>query len=565
MAHNLGSLFRLLRARGFVPIQGNGEQKRFEGELLSKKGAVKISLSITDWNFLSYPEITLLDKPSFLPDLMPHIDIHNNLCYFASGSIVLDIYDPEVAITQCLDQATALIDRIASDPAYRVSDIQDEFLAHWEFGQESLPWPVLLGPVTPQAQYANYSFIDIAGTRRAIITSHTTDVTVLAKSLQSENLSETKCKCWIFKTDIMPTVPASMPKTIKELFLWLKVWDSTIYQGVQHVLEKETSYLEYSFISFAINTPAGWLGFAFDLYKIPHLNIKGRPKNIRPSTYRQHLHGKGGNREFLRLSITDLSPDFVHNRNLSFPDLSNKNIFLIGCGAIGSYLSHTLVKLGAGTGGGILQLIDFDTLQPENLGRHLLGYPSLFKHKSKALAEELFKQFPFSNIQYSVDNIASYPKNKLFNSTLVIDATGDEAVSEFLNKTRLDLNTKVPLMHVWIKGNGDCVQALWTDNSGGGCFRCLKSTDPLHYRQDRFPVLKTHPERRHYRGCHAFTPYAVASPIQAAALATDLLSAWLQGDPSPKFRTRSVETANVRQVKNQNITKIQGCAACGKA
>jgi hypothetical protein len=169
------------------------------------------------------------------------------------------------------------------------------------------------------------------------------------------------------------------------------------------------------------------IGFGFDLDQVKRLGAKRFPK-----LYKQHLHGKGGNRTILRLSITDISPSYVHSRNLSFPDLRDKRIILVGCGAIGSFLAQSLVRLGAGHGRGSLTLIDPDTLQPENLGRHLLGYPSLFKPKADALKGHLLREFPLAKIESVPKSASEHPR--LFGADLLIDATGEETVSEFLTR-----------------------------------------------------------------------------------------------------------------------------------
>lgn len=552
----LGETLRLLTARGFSSVGNRAGRRSFEGVLPCKKGNVRVRLVIKDWDFQSYPAIVLLDTPDFLPPLMPHVSVAGGLCYFAPGSVVLDRYDPATAIAQCLQQATAVLDRIASDPDYRSKDIQDEFLVHWEFGQTPWPWPVLIGSIPPNSVSANYSLLDVDGSRRAIIASDPAEVAAFANALGGQSAVRTNCKCWLFKTAMRPAVPETMPKTVKELFAWLQQWDRTMYGGIQRVLERESAYLEYSFVTFAIDTPIGWLGFGFDLDQVKRLGAKRFPK-----LYKQHLHGKGGNRAILRLSITDISPSYVHSRNLSFPDLRDKRITLVGCGAIGSFLAQSLIRLGAGHGRGSLTLIDPDTLQPENLGRHLLGYPSLFKPKADALKEHLLREFPLAKIESVPRSATEHPR--LFGADLLIDATGEETVSELLNGLRIEHQSKNPLLHVWIKGNGECVQSLWADRSGTGCFRCLKTSDEQHYRRERFPVLNQQPIRGAV-GCQAFTPYAVSSPMEAAALAIDSIIDWLKGDPSPRFRTRCIENADVRRIKNQDISKLKECPACAQ-
>lgn len=554
----LGAVFRLLTARGFVLVGTRSGRLSFQGHLHCSSGSVRTALTVSDWDFLSYPVIKLLERPAFLPPLMPHVGVNGELCYFMPGAVILDRYDPALAIAQCLNQASSVLNQIATDPYYRLSDIQDEFLSHWEFGQASAPWPVLLATISDDMAYANYVLINVRSERRAVIASDPMEVRSVANALGGEVESKTSCKCWLFKTKVLPAVPEKMPETVKDLFVWLQQWDRGIYGGVQRVLERERDYLAHSFVTFAVSTPLGWLGFGFDLDQIKRLGAKNRP-----ALYKQYLHGKGGASPILRLSVTDISPSFVHSRNLEFPDLRDKHIALVGCGAIGSYLAQALVRLGAGSGRGSLALVDHDVLQPDNLGRHALGYPGLFQHKAAALRDELFRQFPTAAVNVALKDVREYPP--LFAADLLIDATGEESVSELLNGLRLARKTKMPILHVWIKGNGESVQTLWADHSGHGCFRCLKITDEHSHRKERFPVLREgqFPRKRRI-GCNAFTPYAVSSPMTAAALAADAVIDWIKGDPSPRFRTRSAENANVHPVKNQNISRLHNCPACGK-
>jgi hypothetical protein len=101
---------------------------------------------------------------------------------------------------------------------------------------------------------------------------------------------------------------------------------------------------------------------------------------------------------------------------------------------------------------------------------------------------------------------ASYPA--LFQqkaiALLVIDATGEEPVSEMLNERRIVQGTTTPLMHAWILGNGEAVQVLWADRLNYACYRCLRVINRDGMSEARFPVLKHESERKQI-GCHAFT------------------------------------------------------------
>ena len=564
MANNrLGSALRLLASRGFSSTGNRAGCRSFEGVLACSLKPVRVRLEISDWDFLSYPRIKILERPEHLPALLPHVDTGGILCYFSPGSVILDRYDPATALSQCIDQASAVLNQIATDPEYRKQDIENEFLAHWGFDQKIIIWPVLMGSIDSTGRFSNYFILGSGYARKAMIADKPDEVAAIALSLGVHPPTTSKCKCWLFRTSLFPAVTdESLPQTVKQLFVWLKAWDANLYNGIQRILEYEQDYLKYSFITFAVDSPVGWIGFGFNLDLIPHKAANKTPGKRGPKLYKQHLHGKGGCRSIFRLGITDISPRFVHNRNLAFPDLYDKRVAMIGCGAIGGYLAQSLVRLGVGTGKrGRLLLVDDDLLEPDNLGRHYLGYSSLFKHKAIALCDELKRQFPLCQITAKTENVRPI-SDRLFDVDLLIDATGEEAVSEMLNEFHILKRPKAPpMLYVWIKGNGEAVQALWVDIAKYGCFRCLRIPDPNRYREERFKLLNAEPERR-FLGCRAFTPYAVSSPINAAGLATDVIIDWLKGDPSPRFRTRSIENADVRQVRNQNMSPLDGCPAC---
>ena len=157
-ATSLGEALRLLRARGFKPSGHRGGVRSFDGELACKGGAIKIRIAISDWDFLTYPTIKVLDHLDVLPPLSPHVFPGGGLCYFAPGAVVLDRYDPAESLAQCLDQAQQVLERIRHDPDYRHDDIQDEFLQHWSHGDSSAVYSVLIGTVDQATKSSKSSF-----------------------------------------------------------------------------------------------------------------------------------------------------------------------------------------------------------------------------------------------------------------------------------------------------------------------------------------------------------------------------------------------------------------------
>lgn len=537
---------------GFKPIKRPGSARCFVGELQCAKGPVKVRLEISDWEFTTYPTLVILEPPPFLPALTPHVSGDGVQCYFMQGRVVLDRYRPDHAIWQCIEQATREIDRLSSSSTYREREFEQEFGANWEIGQRPLPAPLLLAEVTGDGAVPCFG-INVDEGLYVIAASDEMQVKALAQARGWPAPRSMKLGTYLVRSTRSPTLPGTrLPATIAEMFAWIKSWDPVAMKRIHAVLGQR-EWLGFKTVQFLIESPAGWFGFFFDLNSNRTLMHQRKP-----SGYRQHLYSKGRELPITRVSVKQISSDFIHSRNLQFPSLKDRRTTLIGCGAIGGYLAQALVKLGAGTGAGTLMLIDPDDLGPGNLGRHFLGLDSVFKSKAVALQETLIRQFPYAKITAETRS-ATYSSD--ITGDLVIDATGEEAVGEAINANRRAKSHPdgVPVLHTWIVGNGECVQALWVDQKKYACFRCMRRNDPA--RTPRFRVIDHEPETR-IVGCSAYTPYGVSAPMSASALAIDMIIDWLKGDVSPRFRTRYLDSADIKKIKNQNVSPLEGCPGC---
>ncbi|MGE4069824.1 MAG: ThiF family adenylyltransferase [Lysobacterales bacterium] len=537
---------------GFAAAPRIGMARCFDGTLKCRAGPVRVQLQVTDWDFVDYPVLRLLEHPPFLPSVVPHLSAGRTLCYFQESAVVLDRYRPDLALSQCLNRAQDELDRLAQSPTYREGEFQAEFDAVWAVGQHPAAVPLLVGNLDSDQSHATCFGLDDADGRRLVIASSGDDVGRLCSSTGWTLSNQRFAHCHVLSSSQTPSLPGRLPGNVCEMFAWLKSWDTKLYSALQGRLA-EPAYLTAGAALFLVDTPVATFGLMFKLDAFQRQAYSNKPKG-----YRQFLHRHGSSQPVTRLSVTDISADYVHSRNLRHSSLKDRRVTLIGCGAIGGYVAQALVRLGAGSGSGRLTIVDPDLLTADNLGRHVLGFESLLRPKADALSEALRKQFPAAQITAEVRRADA--KDDL-TADIVINATGEEAVGLMLNDRHLQLSleNRPPLVHVWILGNGEAVQALMVDRPRFACFRCLRLDDDA--RTNRFPVLRDLPETR-VRGCRAFRPYAVSAPMAAAALCTDLVIGWLEGDPSPRFRTRSVESADVRSVKNQDVAPIGTCPAC---
>jgi len=554
----LGDVLREMAARGFKPRSVAPPGRAWTGDLQCRTTVVRVEIHVTDWKFLSYPSIKVLSGVD-QSKLLPHLFANGSLCYFRGGEVVLDMHRPAVAVAQCIVQAQTILERLLFDPAFRREDLQEEFEAYWLQADSKISH-VLLGTIgaKPRKDFwrSTYWHLEKGAVSHFLLGDDDWELQKLSVSLNADSFKKLRLPCWLFETDQMPAIPEKMPAAVGELFAWLKSWDRTLYLSFQRILGSEREYVKHTAATFAIRCPIGWLGFGFDLNPLYRKAAARTPKVLQ-----HYLHNTGSGTPLFRLLIHDVTAKFVHSRNLTHPDLRDKQIVLVGCGAIGSHLAQTLVRLGAGTGKGRLLLIDPDILLPENLGRHVLGYQHLFEYKARALASVLQANFPFSKIEALMESAVEYPT--LFEADLVIEATGDEALATSLNARHVTESPNTPVVHSWILGNGEAVQAIWVGGKEHACYRCLRKVDTGGGLQERFPVLKEDTERRQI-GCRAFTPYAISAPVQAAGQVAEMVVDWLKlGSPRPRFRTLRAENANVQRAKNQDVERLKECMACG--
>jgi molybdopterin/thiamine biosynthesis adenylyltransferase len=551
-----------LTSQGFALVSRRKEKLQLRGKLACQFGDVPIEITIKDWDFIRYPSIRVMERPACLDGVQAHLSSLNGLCYFTAGAVLLERYKPVNAIVQCLDQATLVLNELARDPTYRQGEFIREYLANWHAGQHPPPLPVVKGSIADKTTHMNVTFAEGGEFPFAMFGDDVDQLRSIVASTGRTLRDHGSNSGWVFHTDCWPPISEGFPRTVQDLFTWAKAWDPNICQALQDRLGYDRTYLDLPILFLMIQSPAGWLGLTFELGNELQRTIGKR----KPTNYRQWLHRHSQEVAVTRLSVLDWSPEFVYARNLGLEqtNLLGKCITLIGGGSIGSHVAKALVQMGAGQGKrGRLRIVDNDDMEGGNVSRNLLGYPSLFKSKATELAAELRRLHPTANVKGEVGDVLKV--EALFRDDLVIDATGEEALSEAINVRHLAAGASArPVLYVRIYGQGDAIQALWVDaGHKGACFACLRKNDPQSQREPRFRIGKTDEPQWLMRGCQAITPYAVSAPMHAAAMVSEMVADWLQGNVSP--RLRFLERPNADVFHNQNPEPLPHCPACSTA
>lgn len=516
----------------------------------------RIRLEIIDWDFIDYPRIELLSDPS---GFMPHVDEDRCLCYLASGSLILPRNDPVGSLQRCLIAAAEELNR-QTKSGYTEAESRYEFPRYW-----SVSGLGLLGTVE-SSERTKKTFGWQLSSGWLLVCDDKEEVARLLTCFtgdETNNRPVSSVPTWIIPMSRGPWLTQDgPPSTWEELWAWLGHVDRSACDRLFNVVGR-TEFVKARDAAIVLHHGSMWFGFRCNIP--PTTSTVFIPK---PNRLAAHLRdGKGRRLKISRFQFFEISPEYVHGRNLAKEaSLAGLTIHLVGAGAIGGFLAEALVRLGAGSSGGTLKIMDPDILGAGNLGRHCLGMDRIFEPKASALAANLMKQFPHANI-LPIKADARKVK-RLFVADLIIDATGEEALSLVLNEehqasVRNGKHTP-PMLFVWILGNGEVVQALLSDGGQHACLECLTVHTAGATPKKRFEILKQRPTENRI-GCDVVRPYAVSAPMTAAALASQLVADWKGGRPTPRFRTLFLNRGPhlYQRDPDGDPKRLTGCPTCG--
>ncbi|MFQ1014312.1 ThiF family adenylyltransferase [Avibacterium paragallinarum] len=276
---------------------------------------------------------------------------------------------------------------------------------------------------------------------------------------------------------------------------------------------------------------------------------------------------------FYTVNLIDFKSSILRNLpEKSQNGLLNKKVFQVGLGAIGGYMADSLIKIGAGIDDEFT-IIDNDILSIDNVGRHLLGVEYIGKRKPQAFKEyvqrQTFNQMPKLNIK--TNNISDYNFQYFIDHPvdLIVDATGSIEVQEYLNELvqQTPLEYRPNLLHLWIFGNGECVQGFWCDaklqNHQGGCIQCL-GTSANELFESTLPIRNLNKEQR-FGVCSAFTPYAVSGGMMASSLGINMILEWIEtGMVKNNYQTRYNSEYQDEKINDMLIMADKNCPYCGE-
>jgi len=110
-----------------------------------------------------------------------------------------------------------------------------------------------------------------------------------------------------------------------------------------------------------------------------------------------------------------------------------KRVVVFGAGALGSPVVEQLAKAGVGR----ITLVDYDIMEPANIGRHLLGVQRVGQRKVTAVADVINKSHPSCVLTPFTGTAQRWLQgHSLRDYDLAVDLTGEPTVQWYLNEAR---------------------------------------------------------------------------------------------------------------------------------
>ena len=537
---SMGEVVDALKGRGFdyLGADSNG-WLRFQGGLCAN-GDIHTCEILIDPLFHDLPQIKLTSIPAELKPVAPHVADDGGICYLAKNAVVVDIFDPVGQTLAFVMRAEIVLNKLLKGEM--VEDMEEEFFAFWN-GEYCLTDLNGLALGSQQAIWVG------SGEHKALVACDKPELTRAKLRVVGWSVSESTVPVYRVTTTERPrpTQKNWPPKTVSQLLEWQGSRDLACRKKLyERIVQARTCKTNDALI--LIESPLLTYGV---LVRFKNDQNSGGKKN-RYVSLSQELFAA----EVTPCSVVRIDDRYLTERNIpGLKTLAGKNITVVGCGTIGGYLSEILLKAGAGTCGGQLTLIDNETLMPNNLGRHRLGFASLFKNKAKALAGELQYGLPSAKIRSLPVDVRSA---NLSDQDLIIDATGEEALGHWLAGL---CKSKTSMLSLWIDGPGTAVRGLFWSSNEGACFRCL-----FHYAQEgRYQaVLGGVPTVMAGHGCEGmYVPFPATVSIQAASLGADMALQWANEKLEALLQTRLLDNSLVLQTPDCTPEAHSNCSVCG--
>lgn len=387
------------------------------------------------------PVVYFIDKQY---DYMPHVEANGKLC-LVPESVSFRIDNPLDLIQYCLNKAIKLLETGFSKS--NVSDFAEEINSYWieSYHNEKCPTSYFLIynsiPKTTclmDTYFWNFTLkneISKGQLRAMVVPKKGVD-----KSLKDwiENIKGVIKQDSLFIASF--TIPETPPYDVTFQDILKRVSDEERKEIIKYVNRENGGQILFKLSDFCIG------GYRINKQsRLKHRN--GFSKKLNPSDVLLNFEGKHQKQQ--RILGYVYSTKRIATRTVGFM-MKEKNFIIAGLGSVGSNLVFYL----SGWNNVIFTLIDYDTLRPENIGRHFLGFDSLYKFKAVAMKDYLHTIRPEWNVTHlcsPLQDLVSHSFININKSTGIFLCTGDVMTNVFIIDKIKEGKISTPVFILWLE------------------------------------------------------------------------------------------------------------------
>ena len=404
-------------------------------------------------SFPSSPvRIALVDRPPYMT--WPHVEEDGILCLVPDYT-TFSVDRPGDGVIWLLHEAVTLI--AASIKGEMDEDFRSEFLTYWHRAARGRASTILslIEPSSPSRRVSIWS-----DSKRTIIAE-----------------SDDQLRDWL--RNFSPVQSASSITPVPGVLAWLdavilpKEYPTTakaVYalaesaNAARLLDEIAREALPRTVVIFGADTPNGpaLAATAVNRPTVFHdrdpLTAGFRAHSVPESIVHMRLFG-GAPPD--RMSVDRVDPTWIHGRgqDARVQKLRDVTVAVLGCGSIGAPVAETLAKAGVGK----LLLVDEQTFKAANVGRHPLGVRSIGEFKALALAQQIRRTLPHTEVAYlasTVEALLLHPDNPLDRADLVVSALGDWPAESLLDEWQAAQKRFIPIVYGWTEPHAAAGHAI---------------------------------------------------------------------------------------------------------
>ena len=253
------------------------------------------------------------------------------------------------------------------------------------------------------------------------------------------------------------------------------------------------------------------------------------------------------------------------------PDLRNRRVLLVGCGAIGGYIALALARAGVGH----LSLVDPESFAPENTYRHACGMARSHEWKVDGLHQEIQRAIPYVSVQpYRMDiqDFLECNSSLVREQNLIISAIGHPTIERHLNQRIWAEQEHPPALFTWLEPLGLGGHALLTHvGNTRGCLNCLywRPREGGPFKNRAAFAMPDAVYTRDTLGCGSrYLPFADLDAQRTAELASRLALRMLRGEVTEsqllswKGERRAFEQAGYSVTPRYEAEPEMGSSTC---